>query len=129
MSKIPFHPSNKVWTLTPWFITKLKRYLHKIKLKRYKKKKVKESKTPHQRMYLVKFKIKILDDYNPQESDLTYEMMVPAQAAFFAKRMVESDVKRKLEIDFSDVEEISDEDYEGHLQTKEEYLNKQKKGS
>lgn len=128
MSKPPLHPDNKVWTLTPKFITSLKRYFRELRLKRYKKKKIKESKTPHQRYYMVKFKIKIADDYNPQESDLTYEMIVSAHAAFFAKKMVENDIKRKLEIDFSDFEEMSDEEYEIFLKTRDEHILKQKRG-
>lgn len=127
MNKIPLHPSNKVWTLTPKFITSLRKYFRDLKLKRYKKKKIKESKTPYQRYYIVKFKIKVVDDFNPQESDLIYEMIVPAHGAFFAKRMVEADIKKKVEVDFSDCEEMSDEEYEVFLKTREDYENKQKK--
>lgn len=128
MSKPPLHPPNRVWTLTPKFITSLKKYFRDLRLKRYKKKKIKESKTPYQRYYIVKFKIKIADDYNPQESDLTYEMIVSANAAFFAKRMVENDIKRKLEIDFSDCEEMSDEEYESFLRTRNEHIIKKQRG-
>lgn len=126
MNKIPLHSSNKVWTLTPRFITSLKQYFRNLKLKRYKKKKIKESKTPYQRFYMVKFKIKVVDELNPQESDLIYEMVVPANAAFFAKRMVTADIKRKVEIDFSDCEEMSDEEYDEFIKAREDYENKQK---
>lgn len=126
MSKIPLSPLNRVYTLKPKFITNIQKYFRNLKLKRYKKKKIKESKTTHQRYYMVKFKIHVDDNHNPQVSDLEYEMMVPAQAAFFAKRSVETDIQRKLRIEFTDCEEIEDEQLDNFLDSKEKFIQKEK---
>lgn len=127
MDKIPLSPENRVYTLKPKFIASIQRYFKNIKLKRYKKKKIKESKTRHKRFYMVKFKIHVDDIHNPQVSDLEYEMLIPAQAAFFAKRMVETDVQRKLRIEFTDCEEVDEEELENFLESKEEYIEKEKR--
>jgi hypothetical protein len=125
MDRIPLSPENKVYTLKPRFITSIQKYFKNLKLKRYKKKKIKESKTPHKRFYMVKFKIHVDDNHNPQVSDMEYEMLIPAQAAFFAKRMVETDVQRKLRIEFMDCEEIEgEEELDYYLVSKEKYVNK-----
>ena len=55
-----------------------------------------------------------------------YEMMVPAQAAFFAKRSVETDIQRKLRIEFTDCEEIEDEQLDNFLDSKEKFIQKEK---
>ena len=50
-------------------------------------------------------------------------MLVPAQAAFFAKRLAEKDVRRKVVLDFLECEELSDEELFEYFETKEEYIN------
>lgn len=123
MDNPPLHYSNKVYTLKPAFITRLQEYFYKLKLKRYKKNKIKESKTPHKRLYNVKFRLKLTDEVNTEVLEHEYEMIVSAHAAFFAKRMVNNDIKRKIEADFIDCEELTDEEYSDYLETKEEHVN------
>lgn len=128
MDRPPLHPDNKIYTLKPKFITSIQKYFRDLRLKRYKKKKIKESKTSHQRYYVVKFKIHVDDDYNPQVSDLEYEMLVSSHAAFFAKKSVEIDINRKLRLEFTGCDEIGDEEYSEFLISKEEYIkNEQNK--
>lgn len=124
MENPPLQKCNTIYTLKPKIITVVQEYFHKLKLKIYKKQKIKESKTSHKRSYIVKFKIHIDDIHNPQASDMEYEMLVPAQAAFFAKRMAETDIQRKLRIEFTDCEEMEDEVLESFLETKENYILK-----
>ena len=110
MGNPPLQSGNKVYTLKPKFITWLQNYFYIVKLKRYKKKKIKESKTPYQRYYHLKFKVRLDDIHNTQDGNLECEMLVPAQAAFFAKRLAEKDVRRKVVLDFLECEELSDEE-------------------
>jgi len=124
--KIPFHPDNKIYDFSffkPKFITDLQNYFRRIRLKRYKNKKVKESKTPFQRNYCMKFKIHILDEHNPQVSDIEYEMVIPAQAVFFAKMQLDKAVKEKIAVEVVDFEELNEEEHEQYLKTKETFLN------
>lgn len=124
--KIPFHPDNKIYDFSvfkPKFITDLQNYFRKLKLKRYKNRKIKESKTPFQRNYCMKFKIHILDEYNPQVSDVEYEMLVPAQAVFFAKIQLDKAIKEKIAVEVVDFEELDEEAYNKYLQSKEEVIN------
>ena len=133
MGKPPLDGSNRVYTiadLKPKFITALQDYFRKIKLGWYKKKKVNKSKTSHKRFYHMKFKI-IVDDYlNPQESHVTYEMVVPARAVFFAKILLERSVKEKITVNVVDWEEMTEQEHSDFLTHKEEYetskLNKPK---
>ena len=118
---------NKVYTLKPRFITNLEERFRKFKLSRYKRKKVNESKTPHQRYYHMKFKIRVVDSHNPQESDFTYEMVVPARAAFFAKNHLEKSVIEKIAVDVVDWEEMTDEEHDEFLKSKEEFILEEKK--
>ncbi len=125
MGNPPLQSGNKVYTLKPKFITWLQNYFYIVKLKRYKKKKIKESKTPHQRYYHLRFKVRLDDIHNTQDGNLECDMLVPAQAAFFAKRLAEKDIKRKVVLDFLECEELSDEELAAYFETKEEYIKKQ----
>jgi hypothetical protein len=127
MDRPPLHSSNRVYTLKPRFITGLQNYFRKLKLGWYKKKKVNESKTAHKRMYHMKFKIHVQDDLNPQVSDFTYEMVVPATAVFFAKTLLERAIKEKIAVEVVDWEEMTDDEHEAHLDSKEEYYQKKLK--
>jgi len=122
--KIPFHPDNKVYSfadLKPRFVTKLQIYFRKLKLKVYKNKKVKQSKTPHHRHFYMKFRLNINDDINPQTGHSEYEIIVPARAAFFARLSLEKSIKEKIQIDVTDWEEITDEEYEEYLTSKDSF--------
>jgi len=123
MGNPPLQKGNKVYTLKPQFITDLQNYFRKIKLSQYKKKKVNESKTPHQRFYHMKFKINVVDDFNPQGSETVYEMVVPARAAFFAKTFLERSIKEKITVDVVEWDEMSDEEHQHYKESKEEFIN------
>lgn len=128
--KIPLDPRNKVYTfkdLTPKFIIRLREYFRKLKLKRYKNKKVKESKTAFQRNYHIKFKIHVLDEYNPQVSDTEYEMLIPAKAIFFAKRQLDKSIREKITVEVTKFEELNDEEHTEFLQSQKEYIAQKSK--
>lgn len=116
-----FDNTGKVYTLTPRFIAKLQDWFRKLRLKLYKKKKINESKTPHKRYYHLKFKIRVDDNLNPQVSNVDYEMVVPARAAFYAKILLERSVMEKIKLDFVDVTEMSDEQHDEFVQSKQDY--------
>ena len=124
--KPPLQGGNKIYSLTPKFITDLIAYYRKIRLKRYKQRKIKAAKTPFDRNFFIKFKIKLDDELNPQISDLVYEMVIPAKATYFAKLYLERDIKRKVSVEVVDVEEISNEEHDHLLSTKDEYLKNKK---
>jgi flagellar biosynthesis regulator FlbT len=100
----------------------------KWKLSTYKKKKVRKEKTPKDRMYFVKFMVKINDPINPQESHKEYEMFIPAKAAFFAKRKTRQSIIKKLEIEFIDCDFVSEEEFEAFEETREQYIEDIKEG-
>lgn len=117
----------KIYTLKPQFITNLQERLRKFKLRLYKRKKVNESRTPHQRYYYMKFKIRVLDSHNPQESSVDYEMVVPAHAAFFAKNNLEKSILEKITVDVVDWEEMTDEEHDEFLQSRAEFILEEKR--
>lgn len=118
-----FDSKNNVYTLKPKFISRFQDWLRKTRLAIYKRKKVKDSKTHYDRQYFLRFKIKITDEHNGQLSDVEYEMVVPAKAAFFSKMKLKKKIKEKVEVQIIDVEEMSDEEYTDFLISKEEYIN------
>lgn len=125
--KIPLHPDNKVYTfkdLKPKFITNIQDYFRKLKLKRYKKRKVKQSKTPHQRNFYMKFRLNIDDDVNPQIGARQYTIVVPAKAAFFAKLGLERSIIKKIKVEVLDWEEITDEENNIYNESKKEFIYK-----
>lgn len=125
--KVPFHPENKVYSLSdlkPKFFIKIEDFLRKQKLKLYKNRKVKEAKTEHERMYHIKFNIKIDDDHNPQNHDVEYEMVVPARASYFAKKMLEKTIKHRVCVNVIDIEEMTDEEIEEFEKSKEEHITR-----
>lgn len=116
--------------LKPRFIRRLQNYFRKIKLRLYKKRKVNEAKTSHLRYYHMRFKINVADDLNPQVSDKTYEMVIPARAVFFAKLLLDRNIKEKVYVDVVDWEEMTDEEHEDFLKTQLEYqLEKEEKST
>lgn len=110
----------------PEFVFRLFSTFRKWKLSFYKKKKIKEDKKLGNKFYYLKFYISIDDAINPQQSIKEYEMIVPADASFLAKRKVEKVIMNKLRIDFTDIESLSEEDVEYHIKTRKEY--KKQKG-
>lgn len=125
--KTPLHPDNKVYTfadLKPKFITKIQEYFRKLRLKHYKNRKIKDSKTPHQRHFYMRFRLNINDDINPQIGETEYEIVVPARAAFFAKLGLERSIAKKVEVEIIDWEEITDEEHEDYINSKDEHVYK-----
>jgi len=112
----------------PKFIVKFFSIFRKWKLGKYKKKKVRKEKTLRNRMYFVKFAIKISDPINSQESFKKYEMFIPAKAAFFAKKKARQSIIKKLDFEFFDCEIVSEEELEAFEKTKEKYLSDVKEG-
>lgn len=110
----------KVYNLN--FLEKISAFLRKQRLKIYKGKKIKESKTKETRMYYIKFYIHIDDQYNPQVSEIQYEMVVPARAAFFAKKNVEKAIKRKVSIQVVELESMSDDEYDKFVESENKYV-------
>lgn len=124
--KVPLHPDNKVYSfkdLKPKFFVKIEEFFRKQKLKLYKNKKIKEAKTDHERMYHIKFNIKIEDDYNPQTHETEYEMIVPARASYFAKRNLERTIRHRISVNIIDIEEMTDEEIEGFEKSREDHIN------
>lgn len=114
---------NKIYTLKPKFITNLQERFRIFKLKRYKKKKVNEEKTSYERFYHMKFNVKIADDYNSQIIASDYEMVVPAPGAFFAKRMIERNIKAKIYVDVVVCNEMTTEEHEQYLENKKKFID------
>jgi len=111
-------------TKPPKFIIDFFMFFRKLKLSRYKKKKVRQEKTRRDRTYYVKFSVKIDDPTNPQEHKKEYNMMVPAKAAFFAKRKALMSIKKKMSLNFSKCELMNDDDIDYMESAKEEYKKK-----
>jgi len=125
--KTPLHPDNKVYTINdfkPKFIIKLQEYFRKLRLKYYKNRKIKDSKTPHPRHFYMKFRINLHDDVNPQIGETEYEIVVPARAAFFAKMGLERTIEKKLRVEVLDWEEITDEEHDEYVNSRDEYVYK-----
>lgn len=101
----------------------LAKRFRKKRLSRYKKRKVISSMTFQKRYYFIKFSIKVDDDLNPQKTEKKYEMIVPARAAFYAKLKAKAAVKRKIDLGFYECEEMTQEEHELFLKSKEEYQN------
>jgi hypothetical protein len=115
-------------TKPPKFIVKFFSTFRKWKLGKYKKKKVRKEKTLRNRMYFVKFAVKISDPINPQESFKKYEMFIPAKAAFFAKKKARQSIMKKLDLEFFDCDIVSDEELEAFEKTKDKYIKDVEEG-
>lgn len=112
------------FTKPPKILINLFSTFRKWKLKLYKKKKVRKEKTSKDRIYFVKFSMRITDQINPQKITKKYQMMVPAKAAFFAKRKAIRSIVEKLDFDFLDCEQVTDEGLESFENSREKYLSK-----
>lgn len=113
------------FTKPPKFVLRVFDYFRKLKLKKYKKKKIRQEITEWNKDYFVKFKIKINDPINPQISNFEYEMVVPAKAAFFAKKKVVSSIMNSVEVDFITCELMTDEEFKHYKESETEYLEEQ----
>lgn len=111
----------------PKFLIRFFERFRKWKLGMYKKKKVRQEKTKHDRTYFVRFKIKIEDPINPQESFNECTMMVPAKAAFFAKIKARRAMMEKIDFYFSECELVSDEQLEYFEKSRDKYIAKKMK--
>jgi len=111
-------------TKPPKFVVNILDRFRKWKLSRYKKKKVRQEKTNWDRDYFLRFYIKIDDPINPQEIKKKYTMVIPAKAAFFAKRKAMESIKKKLTLEFVECDTMTEEDFEYMESTKEDYINK-----
>ena len=109
----------KIYDLSNFFNFITDKY-RKMKLKLYKKKKVKKETTSHTRQYHAKFRIVIMDDINPQTSEI-FNTIVPARAAFFAKIMLERNIKDKVYLEFDSLEELTAEEYGIFLESQNDY--------
>jgi hypothetical protein len=98
----------------------------KMKLGWYKRRKVRKEKSLSRRYYFVKFTMKIDDPVNPQRFIKEYEMVVPARAAFFAKRGLESSMRRKLQFNFVECEQMSDKQIDEFFESGQRYYTKKK---
>ena len=116
---------NKIYTLKPKFIANLQERFRIFKLKLYKKKKVNEEKTSYKRFYHMKFNVRIVDDCNPQVIASDYEIVVPAIGAFFAKKMLNKNIKSKIFVDVIDVNEMTVEEHEQYLENQKEFVDNQ----
>jgi hypothetical protein len=111
-----------------WFIN-LFNSIRSIKLRLYKRRKIKEAKTREDRIYYLKFKIRVDDSVNPQESLIEYNMIVPAKAVFFAKRKVLKSIKEKISVDVSWVEELSESELVEFEQSRDEFILEKKRSN
>jgi hypothetical protein len=101
-------------TVAPKFIRDIKNYFRSLKIKFYKRKKVRKAKTPFEKDYYLTFIIKIYDVNNPQVSE-DFNMVIPAKAAFFAKKKLERHIMENIDIEVLMVEEVDEiEEYEIH---------------
>jgi len=84
--------------LAPGFLIKIRNQIREWRLKRYKMKKVKESKLIRDENYYMEFNI-IIDDENNQQCLGPFNITVPAKGAYFAKRKLRAHIKEVVEID------------------------------
>ena len=93
-------------TIHKFLFPRLLKKIRTYNIKEYKNKKVKEEKTPFDRNYLLKFRVKINDKDNPQVSTQDLEIVIPAKAVYFAKKIALRHVQENVELIFDSVEEI-----------------------
>lgn len=99
-----------------WFITfpKLKRFLYsfinRVRIRKYKKRKIKESKQDFDTDFHIKFKLVLNDNSgNHMFDDTEFEITVPAKAAFFARRKLENHIRENIAIQITDIKGIEDD--------------------
>lgn len=90
---------------------KLFKHFKKFRLKLYKKKKVKKSRTKEERNYKLNFDI-IIQDKNDNLKYDNVEIEIPARSLFDAKNKLKDHLKRKLSFDLRWVEVLDDDEEE-----------------
>lgn len=84
--------------LAPGFLIKIRDKIREWRLKRYKMKKVKESKLVHDEDYYMEFNIILDDGHNPQCVG-PFNITIPAKGAYFAKRKLRAHIKEVVDVD------------------------------
>lgn len=99
----------------------------KWRLKKYKRKKVMSAMTAAEKQYMIRFKIRLDDTVNPQQvGDKVYEMLVPARAAYFAKKKLKSAIKLKIQADVVDVDALTSDEVHSYRKSMETFLETKK---
>jgi hypothetical protein len=106
------------------FILNFFKKIRRLKVKLYKRRKIKESKTNFHRNYHITFNIVINDEFNPQKIEKKFSMIVPGKAAYFAKRNLKECMIEKIDFNFIEIEELTDEQYDSFIESMENELNK-----
>lgn len=97
------------------------------RLKRYKRKKVRAEMTLLDKQYMIQFKIMLDDQVNPQQlGDKVYEMVVPAKAAYFAKRKLKSAIQLKIQTEVVDLDVMTSEELAEFKKSRKAFLNNKK---
>ena len=99
-------------------------FIRKSRIGFYKRRKIQQERTKKERVYFVKFSLIVEDPINPSQIKKTFEMYVPARAAFFAKRKAKKALLSKIELDFSECQHVNDDEYEKLEKSRERYLAK-----
>lgn len=99
------------------------KFLKNLRLKIYKRRKIKEDKTVTNRHYYVNFKIKINDEAHPHEFDSEFNMVIPAKATFFAKKKLKASILKKIDITFLDINKLTYEEWQEYERDKERVVS------
>lgn len=102
-------------------------FIRKARVEFYKRRKIQQERTKKERVYFVKFSLIVEDPINPSQIRKTFEMYVPAKAAFFAKRKAKKALLSKIDLDFSECQHVNDDEYEKVEKSRERYLAKTNK--
>lgn len=102
------------------------KWFKNLKLKLYKRRKIREDKTPTNRYYYIDFKVKVNDSINPHEFDKVFNMVVPAKATFFAKRKLRKTIMRKIDVSLVDINKMTYEEWEEHERDRERFVSETK---
>jgi hypothetical protein len=98
-------------TVPPKFIRDIYSYFRALRIKFYKRKKIRRAKTPFEKDYYISFKIGIDDVNNPTELQ-DFNIVIPAKAAFFAKKKLEKHILNNIVVEVLTVNEIEEDDNE-----------------
>ncbi len=93
-----------------WIAPKTYNRWRTFRLKRYKRKKVKEMKLIPEQHYHIKFKVKIGDKVHPQSCG-EYDIVIPATGIYFAKIKLQEHLERMISaevIEFDVIQNSSD---------------------
>lgn len=109
MRRNPPTLSQLLWSkLAPRWVKALPDKIHTWKIKRYKQKKVKQSKLVVERDYWIEFNIVIKDKDQPQTIG-PFNIVVPAKGIYFAKRNLRQHLKNSIDIEVVQFEHYEEE--------------------